>query len=234
MAYRIAGIDVHKRMLAVVIADVTVDGEYEFQRRQVGTSPSELRMLAEWLATEEAEEAVMESTAQYWRPVWATLEQLWDAETPGTGGCRTDVGQAASGAGAIESRAIRAEERFSGCGTTGEAISGPGTHAEFCARRRATVVANSDAAQVPVDPQSGPVPEPSGVFAGRSSYQAVELGFGSPRPECAPHVASACGWGNQPRCRGGTARQTVARYAGSNCPMRSARVPICIPSTAGS
>src|ERR1051325_7549153 len=77
MAYRIAGIDVHKRMLAVVIADVTVDGEYEFQRRQVGTSPSELRMLAEWLATEEVEEAVMESTAQYWRPVWATLEQLW-------------------------------------------------------------------------------------------------------------------------------------------------------------
>jgi transposase len=77
MGYRIAGIDVHKRMLAVVIADVAVDGEYEFQRRQVGTSPSEIRMLAEWLAAEEVEEAVMESTAQYWRPVWATLEQLW-------------------------------------------------------------------------------------------------------------------------------------------------------------
>src|SRR5438105_3037392 len=77
MSYRIAGIDVHKRMLAVVIADVAVDGEYEFQRRQVGTSPSEIRMLAEWLAAEEVEEAVMESTAQYWRPVWATLEQLW-------------------------------------------------------------------------------------------------------------------------------------------------------------
>jgi hypothetical protein len=37
MTYRIAGIDVHKRMLAVVIADVAVEGEYRFERRKVGT-----------------------------------------------------------------------------------------------------------------------------------------------------------------------------------------------------
>ena len=40
MAYRIAGIDVHKRMLAVVVADVAVEGEYQFERRMVGTSPT--------------------------------------------------------------------------------------------------------------------------------------------------------------------------------------------------
>jgi hypothetical protein len=80
MAYRIAGIDVHKRMLAVVIADVEVEGEYQFQRRQVVTSPSALRKLADWLVTEQVEEVVMESTAQYWRPVWATLEQMWTPE----------------------------------------------------------------------------------------------------------------------------------------------------------
>ena len=73
--YRIAGIDVHKRMLAVVIADVAVEGEYRFERRKVGTSPSELCRLAEWLVAEQVEEVVMESTAQYWRPVWATLER---------------------------------------------------------------------------------------------------------------------------------------------------------------
>jgi uncharacterized membrane protein len=28
MSYRIAGIDVHKKMLAVVVSDVEVDGEY--------------------------------------------------------------------------------------------------------------------------------------------------------------------------------------------------------------
>jgi hypothetical protein len=77
MTYRIAGIDVHKRMLAVVIADVAVEGEYEFKRRKVGTSPTEMCRLAEWLVAEQVEEVVMESTAQYWRPVWATLEQQW-------------------------------------------------------------------------------------------------------------------------------------------------------------
>jgi transposase len=77
MPYRIAGIDVHKRMLAVVIADVAVEGEYEFERRQVGTSLGELRKLAEWLVEQEVEEVVMESTAQYWRPVWSALEETW-------------------------------------------------------------------------------------------------------------------------------------------------------------
>ena len=77
MPYRIAGIDVHKKMLAVVIADVAGDGEYQFERRTVGTSPDQLRSLAEWLLAQEVEEAVMESTAQYWRPVWEALERYW-------------------------------------------------------------------------------------------------------------------------------------------------------------
>ena len=45
MAYRIAGIDVHKKMVAVVIADVEVEGEWRFERRQVGTSPTQC---ADW------------------------------------------------------------------------------------------------------------------------------------------------------------------------------------------
>jgi len=77
MAYRIAGIDVHKKRLAVVVSDVEVDGEYEFERRKVGTSPDQLRALATWLAEREVEEVVMESTAQYWRPVWEALERYW-------------------------------------------------------------------------------------------------------------------------------------------------------------
>ena len=36
MPYRIAGIDVHKKMLAVVVADVESDGEYQFERQRVG------------------------------------------------------------------------------------------------------------------------------------------------------------------------------------------------------
>jgi hypothetical protein len=77
--YRIAGIDVHKRMLAVVAADVATDGEYEFERRQFGASPDELVRLAEWLIEQKVQEVVMESTAQYWRPVWNTLERYWSS-----------------------------------------------------------------------------------------------------------------------------------------------------------
>jgi hypothetical protein len=33
MPYRIAGIDVHKKMLAVVVSDVEVEGDYQFERR---------------------------------------------------------------------------------------------------------------------------------------------------------------------------------------------------------
>ncbi len=77
MAYKIAGIDVHKKMLAVVVADVEVEGDFHFERHKVGTSPAELRALAGWLVERQVDEVVMESTAQYWRPVWEALELHW-------------------------------------------------------------------------------------------------------------------------------------------------------------
>ncbi len=77
MPYRIAGIDVHKRMLAVVVSEVEVDGEYEFEGRQFGSNPAQLRLLAAWLLEQQVEEVVMESTAQYWKPVWGALERYW-------------------------------------------------------------------------------------------------------------------------------------------------------------
>jgi transposase len=77
MSYRIAGIDVHKKMVAVVVADVEVEGEYQFERRWLATTPDSLQRLAEWLIQQQVEEVVMESTAQYWKPVWGALEQYW-------------------------------------------------------------------------------------------------------------------------------------------------------------
>jgi transposase len=77
MSYRIAGIDVHKKMLAVVVSDVEVDGEYQFERRMFASDPEELRSLTAWLHEREVAEVVMESTAQYWRPVWEALERHW-------------------------------------------------------------------------------------------------------------------------------------------------------------
>jgi transposase len=73
-SYVVAGIDVHKSMVAVVLSDVAQAGEFDFERRKFGTTASELRALVVWLSERLAREAVMESTAQYWKPVWQQLE----------------------------------------------------------------------------------------------------------------------------------------------------------------
>ena len=63
MPYRIAGIDVHKKVLAVVVSDVEIESEYQFERRMFGSNPQQLQSLATWLLEQEVEEVVMESTA---------------------------------------------------------------------------------------------------------------------------------------------------------------------------
>jgi transposase len=73
MPYKIAGIDVHKKVLLVVVIDATTPEE-KLERRRFGTMPSELRRLSIWLQQRGAEEAVMESTAQCWRSVWLEWE----------------------------------------------------------------------------------------------------------------------------------------------------------------
>jgi transposase len=73
-SYLVAGIDVHKSMLAVVVSDVAREGEFQFQRRKFGATASELKALTVWLDEQDVREAVMESTAQYWKPVWQQLE----------------------------------------------------------------------------------------------------------------------------------------------------------------
>ena len=77
MGYRIAGIDVHKKKLAVVVADVEVEEEYHFERRWYSSNPEHLQLLSHWLVEQKVEEVVMESTAQYWKPPWSALERYW-------------------------------------------------------------------------------------------------------------------------------------------------------------
>src|SRR6201997_2112987 len=73
MWYKIAGIDVHKKVLMVVVIDATTPEEKP-ERRRFATMPSDLQRLLIWLREQGVEEAVMESTAQYWRSVWLELE----------------------------------------------------------------------------------------------------------------------------------------------------------------
>src|SRR5437016_12406078 len=77
MSYRIAGIDVHKKMLAVVVTEDDIESEDQFELSMFGSNREQLLSLAAWLVEQEVEEAVMESTAQYWKPVWGALERYW-------------------------------------------------------------------------------------------------------------------------------------------------------------
>ena len=61
---KIAGLDVHKKWLFVVAGE---------ERQRFGSTVGELEAMREWLQREEVQTVVMESTAQYWRPVWAAL-----------------------------------------------------------------------------------------------------------------------------------------------------------------
>ncbi len=93
MSKTIAGIDVHKRVLMVAVGLGGADTQAEamrFQMRRFGTTVSELKHLAAWLGECGVQEAVMESTAQYWKPVWLGLEphlrlylaQAWSNRAP--------------------------------------------------------------------------------------------------------------------------------------------------------
>ena len=48
-----------------------------FHAARFGSLPEVLRSLAAWLVEQQVEEVVMESTAQYWKPVWGALERHW-------------------------------------------------------------------------------------------------------------------------------------------------------------
>lgn len=74
MATTIAGIDVHKKVLAVVLAEVAAGEVKVTVRKRFGATASELSRLRLWLQEQGVGEAVMEATAQYWRPVWMELE----------------------------------------------------------------------------------------------------------------------------------------------------------------
>jgi len=71
----VAGIDVHKRMLAVVVVDED-NPQQALDQRKFGSSASELKHLSAWLSAHGVTLVVMESTAQYWRPVWLGIARL--------------------------------------------------------------------------------------------------------------------------------------------------------------
>lgn len=74
MSHMMAAIDVHKKILVVVVADSSEEQSTAFQRRKFGAQPKDLQEMVKWLLELKVQEVVMESTAQYWKPVWGELQ----------------------------------------------------------------------------------------------------------------------------------------------------------------
>jgi hypothetical protein len=99
----VAGIDVHKKMLAVVIRRERGE-QVEYEKRQFGANRADIQHLVAWLQAHGVSEVVMESTAQYGRPVWNGLEPHFrlhlthPLKTRAPRGRKFDFRRAASGA----------------------------------------------------------------------------------------------------------------------------------------
>lgn len=71
---RCAGIDVHKKMVMVCRVRINEQGEWQQEVRSFGTMTCELLLLMDWLLAWGVTHVAMESTGEYWKPVYNLLE----------------------------------------------------------------------------------------------------------------------------------------------------------------
>ena len=69
-----AGIDVHKKTVVVCCLSEDAHGTLKRETRTYGTMTSELLKMSEWVASKDITHIAMESTGEYWKPVYNVLE----------------------------------------------------------------------------------------------------------------------------------------------------------------
>lgn len=71
---RAAGIDVHKKTAVVCVRLATAPGSVERLTQTFGTMTADLLKLSAWLTSLEISQVVMESTGEFWKPLYNLLE----------------------------------------------------------------------------------------------------------------------------------------------------------------
>jgi transposase len=71
---RCAGLDLHKKTVVACRVLTQTDGRTQQQTETFGTSTKEVLRLRDWLAAWEITHVAMESTGEYWKPVYNLLE----------------------------------------------------------------------------------------------------------------------------------------------------------------
>lgn len=75
---RVAGLDVHKKVVVAAIIVQRADGSWHQERRSYGTMTADLLVLSDWLMSHEVTHVAMESTAEYWKPIFNILENNFE------------------------------------------------------------------------------------------------------------------------------------------------------------
>lgn len=75
---RCCGIDVHKKSLSVCVLPPVGNGSIGIKHETFRTFTRDLQRLRAWLLNCQVTEIVMESTGQYWCPVWNILEGVFE------------------------------------------------------------------------------------------------------------------------------------------------------------
>jgi transposase len=75
---RVAGLDVHKKTVTATRMRITMDERLEWETETFGTTTPELLQLHDWLLAWECTHVAMESTGEYWKPVYNVLEDSFE------------------------------------------------------------------------------------------------------------------------------------------------------------
>jgi transposase len=75
MYERVAGLDVHKKTVVACRMRVSGEGRIEWETKTFGTMTADLLNVHGWLNEWEVEQVAIESTADYWKPVFNILEE---------------------------------------------------------------------------------------------------------------------------------------------------------------
>jgi transposase len=70
----VAGLDVHKKTVVAALIVQSADGAWQQATRRFGTMTADLLALSDWLEAHGVTHVAMESTGEYWKPVFNLLE----------------------------------------------------------------------------------------------------------------------------------------------------------------
>lgn len=73
-----AGLDVHKKVVVAAISILGPDGQSYQEKRNFETMTADLLALSDWLMSHGVTHVAMESTGEYWKPVFNILENNFE------------------------------------------------------------------------------------------------------------------------------------------------------------